>query len=182
MTMRVRIPQTAVARRERFERIYRSNYEAILGYARRRTEPDEAADVLAETFLVAWRRLEAVPEGDETRPWLYGTARRVVANHERARRRRGRLDARLREAPGAAAAPAGDRAALAAAFLRLTEQEREVLSLVGWEGLDAKQIGAVLGCSANAARIRLHRARRRLAGELERAGWSMNSHPLEEIA
>ena len=57
-----------------------------------------------------------------------------------------------------------------------------MLSLVGWEGLDAKQIGAVLGCSANAARIRLHRARRRLAGELERAGWSMNSHPLEEIA
>jgi RNA polymerase sigma factor (sigma-70 family) len=169
-------------RRERFEQIYRANYEAILGYARRRTAPDEAADILAETFLVAWRRLDAVPDGEAARLWLYGTARRVLANHERARRRRGRLDARLREAREVTAAPSGDRATLAAAFGRLSEQEREVLSLAGWEGLDAKQIGAVLGCSANAARIRLHRARRRLAGELERAGWSVNPHPLEEIA
>jgi RNA polymerase sigma factor (sigma-70 family) len=169
-------------RRERFEQIYRANYEAILGYARRRTAPDEAADILAETFLVAWRRLDSVPDGEAARLWLYGTARRVLANHERARRRRGRLDARLREAREVTAEPSGDRATLAAAFGRLSEQEREVLSLAGWEGLDAKQIGAVLGCSANAARIRLHRARRRLAGELERAGWSVNPHPLEEIA
>ena len=169
-------------RRDRFEHLYRSNYEAILGYARRRSGPDEAADVLAETFLVAWRRLDRVPEGDAARLWLYATARRVLANNERARRRRGRLDARLRESSPNATAATGERGVLAAAFANLSAQDRELLSLAGWEGLDAKQIGTVLGCSANAARIRLHRARRRLASELESVGWSLNRHLLEEIA
>jgi RNA polymerase sigma factor (sigma-70 family) len=169
-------------RRERFEHLYRSNYEAILGYVRRRTGPDEAADVLAETFLVAWRRLETVPDGEAARLWLYGTARRVLANHERARRRRRRLDARLRAVAHGGWAPSESRGALAAAFERMSARDRELLSLAGWEGLDAKQIGTVLGCSANAARIRLHRARRRFAAELERAGLTVNPHVLEEIA
>ena len=169
-------------RDERFEQLYRSNYEAILGYARRRTAPDEAADVLAETFLVAWRRLEHVPDGEAARLWLYATARRVLANQERARRRRGRLDARLRETAQDGSVASGNRGVLAAAFEGLSARDRELLSLAGWEGLDATQIGTVLGCSANAARIRLHRARRRFAAELERAGWSVNPHLLEEIA
>jgi RNA polymerase sigma factor (sigma-70 family) len=182
MTMRFRPSQTAAAREERFEHVYRANYEAILGYARRRAGSEEAADVVAETFLVAWRRLDSVPDGEVARLWLYGTARRVLANHERARRRRGRLDARLREAVGPAVGATKDQGLLAAAFNRVPAQDREVLALAAWEGLDAKQLATVLGCSANAARIRLHRARRRLGAELERAGWTMNSHPLEEIA
>jgi RNA polymerase sigma factor (sigma-70 family) len=180
--MRVRSPETLASPRERFERLYRENYEPILGYAQRRTGADDAADVLAETFLVAWRRLDTVPDGEEARLWLYGTARLILANHERARRRRGRLDQRLREVAEPVAAAGGGRGVLAAAFVRLSAHDRELLSLAAWEGLDAKQIGNVLGCSANAARIRLHRARRRLAGELERAGWSVNPHVLEEIA
>src|SRR5204863_40653 len=114
-TMRARSPQTAAGRRERFERIYRANYEPILGYARRRTGPDEAADVLAETFLVAWRRLDTVPDGHEARLWLYGTARtpaadalleKIVATEVRERSRGGRAP-RLLLAGAAAALVAG---------------------------------------------------------------------------
>jgi len=163
------------ARRDRFEAIYESNYHRILGYALRRTSRDEAADVVAETFLVTWRRLEDVPDGEAARLWLYGTARRVLANQERAQRRRGRLAGRVRAAlvPEVEPAPGGPEVNLAAvAFAKLRVDERELLALVAWEELDAGEIAQVYTCSRNAARIRLHRARRRFARELARLGVS----------
>lgn len=84
-------------RRERFERIYEVGYEPILAFALRRTAtPEDAADVVAETFLTAWRRLAEVPDPPEARLWLYATARRVLANQRRGQRRYQRLAARLR--------------------------------------------------------------------------------------
>lgn len=72
----------------RFVEIYESAYEPILGYVLRRyPHPETAADVVAETFTIAWRRIEEVPKGDEARLWLYGVARRVLANHRRGERR-----------------------------------------------------------------------------------------------
>lgn len=110
------------ARQVRFEAVYAANHMAILGYALRRTaSPDDAADILAETFLTAWRRLDELPSGDE-------------------------------------------------ALRALPEQDRELLTLAAWEGLGHGQIAVVLGCSRNAVRIRLHRARQKLAKEL-------NHHP-----
>jgi DNA-directed RNA polymerase specialized sigma24 family protein len=68
-------------RRRRFEQMYEANYGPVLGYVVRRTgRPDDAADVIAETFLTAWRRLADVPAGEAARPWLFGVARRVLAN------------------------------------------------------------------------------------------------------
>ncbi|MFI0479158.1 RNA polymerase sigma factor [Actinomadura sp. 9N215] len=163
-------------RRRRFEEIYTANRARILGYALRRTaDPQDAADVLAETFLTAWRRLDDVPPGAQARLWLYGVARRTLANHHRGERRRSalaadlgsRLRAELADLPDPAG-PASDLADVAAAFRSLPEPDRELLSLVGWEGLDHGEIAAVLGCSRNAVRIRLHRARRRFARALER--------------
>jgi RNA polymerase sigma-70 factor (ECF subfamily) len=159
-------------RRERFRALYDENYPLILGYARRRVGEVDAADVVSETFLVAWRRLEDAPSGDNMRLWLYGVARRVLANTERARRRRARLAQRAQTALGQSADPgqiAHHRLA-AATFARLRPDEQELLALVAWEGLGAAEIAAVLGCSANAVRIRLHRARRRFIRELERHG------------
>lgn len=160
-------------RRRRFEEIYAAHRAQILGYAMRRTaDPQDAADVLAETFLTAWRRLDDVPPGGQARLWLYGTARRVLANHHRGERRRSALaadlGARLRTAAPAAPDAAG-LADVAAAFRTLPERDRELLSLVGWEGLDHGEIATVLGCSRNAVRIRLHRARRRFARALDGA-------------
>jgi RNA polymerase sigma factor (sigma-70 family) len=162
-------------RRDRFEAIYESNYHRVLGYALRRTGRDEAADVVAETFLVVWRRLEDVPDGGEALLWLYGTARRVLANQERAYRRRERLSERARaelvREPEPATLGQGVNLAVVA-FAKLRAEERELLALVAWEGLDAGEIAEVYGCSRNAARIRLYRARRRFARELARLGVS----------
>jgi RNA polymerase sigma factor (sigma-70 family) len=160
------------ARRERFRAVYGASYRPLLGYALRRTATEQdAADVVAETFTTAWRRLDEMPGGDEARLWLYGVARRALANQRRADRRRERLGERL--AAEAVPAPAGDSvgndglAGVDAAFRSLRPQDREILALVAWEELGATEIGAVLGCSANAARIRLHRARRRFAAALK---------------
>jgi RNA polymerase sigma factor (sigma-70 family) len=164
-------PPTDAARRARFEQLYNDNYHLILGYAMRRTTDEEAADVVAETFLVAWRRLSDVPADDSVRLWLYGTARRVLANRRRGDRRRIRLAARLRATTETAVKPELDAGGtVAAAFARVPAGQRELLALVAWEELDSGQIAAVLGCSPNAARIRLHRARRCFARELDRVG------------
>ena len=165
--------------RRRFEELYAAHRAQILGYALRRTaDPQDAADILAETFLIAWRRLDTVPRDAEARLWLYGVARRVLANHHRGARRRSALNldlaGRLRSDLAAHHVPAdpGELAPVGEAFRELPEGDRELLSLVGWEGLDNGEIATVLGCSRNAVRVRLHRARRRFARELERRGAS----------
>jgi RNA polymerase sigma-70 factor (ECF subfamily) len=168
--------RTATSRRDRFRAIYDANYHLILGYALRRTEHrEDAEDIVADTFLVAWRRFDDMPRGAEARLWLYGVARGTLANHHRTLRRRDRLHGRLESEVGLQAPPpAADRArpaAVATAFSRLGDDDREVLSLLGWEGLDAGEIATVVGCSRNAARIRVHRARRRFAKELAAAGF-----------
>jgi RNA polymerase sigma factor (sigma-70 family) len=171
-TLRHPQPAGPDERRRRFEEVYAANHGPILGYVLRRTQsPHDAADVIAETFLTAWRRLDDVPSGDEARLWLYGAARRVLANHHRGERRRSVLSDRLgAEIAGAYLMPeyTGELAEIAAAFRGLSEADRELLALVAWEGLDHGQVAAVLGCSRNAVRIRLHRARRRFADMLAR--------------
>jgi len=158
-------------RRARFRAVYHANYHRVLGYLLRRTgRREDAEDVVAETFLTAWRRLEDMPPGPAARPWLYGIARNVLANHRRGERRRGRLAGLLHAESVLPSHPVdtdSDVAWAAAAFARLGEDDRELLRLAAWEGLDPGEIGAVLGCSRNAARVRLHRARRRLAQEVE---------------
>jgi RNA polymerase sigma-70 factor (ECF subfamily) len=167
-------------RQARFRALYDTNYEAILRYVLRRTPQPDALDVVSETFLVCWRRLGRVPGGDQARLWLYGTARRVLANHARAERRRARLTRRVREQAtreeDIATAPDAD-AGVAAAFGRLRPGDRELLALTAWEGLDPHEVATVVGCSPGAARIRLHRARRRFAHELEQEDHAVLHQP-----
>jgi RNA polymerase sigma-70 factor, ECF subfamily len=158
---------------QRFACLYRDHARGILGYALRRcSDPEDAADVVAETFLAAWRRLSDVPLGEEGRLWLYGTARLVVANQHRGERRRSRLSEQLRaqlrgQLPAQVAEdPTGILEALGA----LEEADRELLMLVGWEELTPAQAARVLGVTPLAARSRLHRARRRLRARLAQAG------------
>src|ERR1044072_5878697 len=76
--------------------MYRQTHEQILGYAMRRcSSPEDAADVVAETYVVAWRRIAELPRGEAGRLWLYGVARRVLANHRRGERRRATRHAEL---------------------------------------------------------------------------------------
>jgi RNA polymerase sigma factor (sigma-70 family) len=160
--------------RERFEALYRANARPLLGYAlRRAARPEDAADVVAETMLVAWRRLGDVPDGDEARLWLYGVARHVVANSRRSVRRHDRLGRRLRQELGRLVDPdhaSGVAVALEVrqALAALPDDDRELLQLTSWEGLGPQEIATMSGLSPVAVRSRLHRARARLRQELER--------------
>jgi len=152
----------------RFSRLYEDHEREILRYALRRSaEPQDAADVVAETFLVAWRRLGEVPVGEEARLWLYATARRVLANHQRGIKRRTRLAERLREElrRQLPLQPASDRPVLDA-LAGMADADRELLMLVGMEEFSPSEAARVLGISTMAARTRLHRARRRLRARL----------------
>ncbi|PFG33029.1 RNA polymerase sigma factor [Sanguibacter antarcticus] len=149
---------------ERFATLFDANYPALLGYAVRRvSHPEDAADVVAEAFLVAWRRLDDVPGGADARPWLFGVARNVLANYYRSERRRSTLAVRLRETlttdpPRAIVEPS----TLGAAMALLSEDDRELLRLLAWEGLARDEIALVLRVPRATVRVRLHRARRRL--------------------
>lgn len=140
-------------------------HRQVLAYALRRTDRATAEDVVAETFVIAWRRLADVPEAPL--PWLIGVARRVLANQRRGERRREALAGRLRSQPVAPIDVPGDGAA-AAALAALSERDREALLLHAWEGLSNAEAAVVLGCSVNAFAVRLHRARERFARALER--------------
>lgn len=162
-------------RTARFEAIYVATFGPLLGYAVRRCEcAEDAADVVAETFAIAWRRLDAIPPGEQARLWLYGVARNVLANHRRRLARREGLSAALAaELAGVYQPSTEDSVELGVVgqvFRGLPDADRELLALVAWEGLDHAEIATVLGCSRNAVRIRLHRARKRLTGELAAAG------------
>ena len=156
---------------ERFERIYREHFGAVLGFAALRIDPERAKDVAAETFLVAWRRLDDVPA--EPRPWLLGVARKVIAGQFRSESRREALAVRLqgsldRDADADAAAEVSEREHVIAAFAALRERDRDVLMLVAWDGLSPVEAAKVLGVTRLAFTVRLHRARRRLERGLER--------------
>lgn len=163
---------TPAARRERFEFLYRGLYAPISGYVLRRVaNPEDGAEVIAETFATLWRRLDSCPPDPEIRPWLFGVARRVLANQRRGERRRGALAERLTSAldPSAAAvaiAPGSD-GRVARAFAALSEPDREILSLLAWEGLTREELALALGVSRPVARLRLHRARRRFEAALD---------------
>ncbi|WP_231515465.1 RNA polymerase sigma factor [Herbidospora cretacea] len=160
-----------------FDEFYLTHYPAVMGYIRRRAAlPDDAADAIAETFATAWRRRDAIPA--EARLWLFGVARRVLANQRRADHRHTALAERLRAelATRPHAEPDDDPAAVRAAFARLGDLDREVLSLAGWEGLTTAEIATVLGCPQGVARVRLHRARKRLAGLLAAADLDLSRY------
>jgi RNA polymerase sigma-70 factor (ECF subfamily) len=163
-------------RRRAFEAFLREVADPVRRFLLRRTDPDTADDVLSETMLVCWRRFDELPDAENRLPWVYVVARNCLRNAERAARRRERLTARVvaldpppPSVPAADARIDGGSQQLRAAFAALRPADAEVLRLWAWEELTAEQIGRVLGVSANAAAIRLHRAKRRLRDRLERS-------------
>ena len=162
-------PQDA-DRRSRFEALFDGHQRAVRAYALRRGAGAGAEDVVAETFLVAWRRLDAA--GEDPLPWLLGVARRVLANERRGERRRIALSDRLRDAHAALGfEPAqGLDERLAVAVAGLSAREREALLLVAWEGLSPARAARAAGCSAVAFRVRLHRARSHVARAVDDGG------------
>ena len=158
-----------------FRALYQHHYRSVLAYVLRRCRDDsDAQDAVAETFMVAWRRLERLPDGDHASLlWLYGVARRVLANQRRGIRRRDQLASRLHALPrpvhvdvDAVSDPRVQ--TVEAAMAELRPRDREILLLAAWERLSHAEIATVLGCSENASAIRFHRARQRLLQAAEK--------------
>jgi RNA polymerase sigma-70 factor (ECF subfamily) len=149
-------------RQLRFERLFRAHAAVVAGYARRRTDPVSADDVINEVFAIAWRRLDDVPASPV--PWLLGCARRVLWHQQRRLRRDHRLIERLRTVqPPLDLTPDP---VLGSALAMLRQPDRELLLLIAWEGLAVDEAAQVLGCSPNTCAVRLHRARKRLQAAL----------------
>lgn len=168
----------------KFRRIYDEHFEAVTRYCLRRLPVAEVNDATAEVFLVAWKKIDRVPTGSDSLPWLYGVARNVVRNATRSTRRSGRLTGRL---GGLAAPPPVDPPsvvvrrsedeALVAALGRLGEDDQEVLRLRAYEGLTAPQIATALGISAEAAKKRMSRALARLRKAASLPQSQVSPHP-----
>ncbi|GAA3195065.1 RNA polymerase sigma factor [Dactylosporangium siamense] len=163
-------------RERRFRTLHDDTYVDVLRFAQRRVHPSHAEDVVADAFLVAWRRLDQVPrKPDDARAWLFGIARHCLLNAQRGLKRHDALAVRIAEtAPAVAAGPAEDegvvrRLELAAAWHALSPAEQETLALCVFDDLTSAQAARVLGITAAAFRIRLLRARRALRRRLEPA-------------
>ena len=165
-------PVTASDAEARFDALFDEHARAVFAYCLRRTNPSDANDALSEVFTVVWRRLDDLP-ADGARPWLYGVARRILANQRRSVSRRLRLADKV-AAHRPATEPAAEtesmrraeNRAVVDAVNRLPEQDREVLTLIAWEGLSRAEAAEVVGCSPEAAKKRYQRAMERLRGEL----------------
>jgi RNA polymerase sigma-70 factor (ECF subfamily) len=153
--------------RQRLEALFTAHHAELMAFVRRRGADANAEDLVADTFIVAWRRLDDMPAGAE-RAWLFGVARRLMANARRGQQRGMKAVERFAaDAPSNPAVETGVSSELTAALASLRDADREVLTLAAWEELTPAEIGVVLGITPNAAAIRLHRARARFASVLE---------------
>jgi RNA polymerase sigma factor (sigma-70 family) len=150
----------------RFDALWAAYAGNVLAYARRHVDWTAAQEVVSDTFLIAWRRLENVPE--EPLPWLLVVARNTIRNQQRSNNRRQAMQFELEQlerlaapAPGADIAVT-DRSEVLAGLASLTSQEREAILLIAWDGLKPADAARVAGCSTATFQVRLHRARRRL--------------------
>ena len=153
-------------RRAAFQALFAQTHVALLAYAVRRVaQPSDAADIVADAFLVAWRRIDEVPTGPDARPWVFGVARGCLSNYYRGERRRSALADRLRQTL-TDSPPIDDLTtdgiAVRDALACLSASDRELVQLEAWEQLSRAEIALALGCSQAAVRVRLHRARARL--------------------
>lgn len=161
------VPRPPLDREAEFRRLFAEHNRHVLAYALRRAEQRaDAEDVVAGTFAVAWRRFADAPAEELRLAWLYAIAARVLANQRRSLRRLAALRSRLRAQPPAETPERADLSEVVAALRELRPEEQEVLRLAAWEGLTNAELAVALGCSENAAAIRLHRARKGLAEKL----------------
>lgn len=168
----------------RFRHLYDEHHRAVLAYFLRRLDTDPAYEATEEVFLVAWRRLDRVPDGDRSLAWLYSVARRVLANHRRSLARRRRLWGRLADEPSVSGdSPESivvrkeEHEQVLAALAALSDRDQELLRLAIWEEMPHADMGLLLGCSTGAVDVRLHRAVRRLEKGLRQAGHKPGRRP-----
>lgn len=161
----------------RFVDLYEQFYRPVYAYCRRRTTTDMVDDVVAETFLVAWRKIDLVPRGSEVLPWLFGVAYRVLGTQWRGSFRRRKLSKKLSgighetpNPPEEVIVVREQSRQVMAAIDSLQSTDREILLLAAWEELPHADIAVVLNISIGAVRQRLYEAKKNLAKEYDRHG------------
>ena len=152
-----------------FKVMYDLHFDSVARYCLRRLPEHSAQDAVSEVFLIAWRRFDSIPGGEESLPWLYGVAKNVVRNIDRSGRRSMRLSAKVKAqahypepSPDVQVIRKEQDDELVAALLTLKADDQEVLRLRAYEGLSVKQIAIAIGCSEEAAKKRVSRALARL--------------------
>lgn len=154
-----------------FESIYNSASDSVLAYVLRRIDRETALDVVAETWLIAWRRRTEIPKN--SLPWLLGVARKVLANHRRSNSRRDSLLEKLSHRPLEESSLTESMSSMdfdgtvAQILQTLSSSDQEILCLVAWEGLRPKEAAQVMGYSASIFSVRLHRARKKFINALD---------------
>lgn len=155
----------------RYVALFEAHFADIWKFVRRRCgSSQDADDVTAETFAVAWRRRDELPD-ENVRLWLFGVARRVLANQRRSAQRQEKVRLRLAEATTEGVStdvPRESSEDMRRALDRLSADERDLLIMQAWDGLSIGEMAILLGCSNNAVSLRLFKARRKLARELQR--------------
>ncbi len=166
---------------ERFRVIYDATYPRIMAYTHRRARSrEDALDAVSETFMVVWRRMDDIPTDRGAVPWVYGVARRVLANQYRSRDRKAQLEHRVKDDQSSGV---GEQSfdLVHEALDALRAMDREVLTLAAWDDLDNDEIAEVLGVSEKNVAVRLHRARKRLGRELGRLGMHRSTRNSDEV-
>ena len=167
------VVQTDLERRRQFEAVVDVVFEPIQRYLGRRAQQADASELLNDSLLVIWRRLDHVPL-DDPLPWSYGVAKRCLANHRRGAQRRLRLVGRVIDrAPSDSFAsrqpsPEFDNPQLERALAELDESDRELVRLWAWEHLEPQEIAVVLDTTPNAVSLRLTRAKKKIMSSMER--------------
>lgn len=164
---------------ELFKQLYERYVDEVYAFCVRRVGRADADDATADVFAVVWRRLsESMPE--PSRSWIYGIARNVVRNRWRSSKRRERLAGRVRglryeqpDQPESVVLGRSEGEPVRKALGRLRRTDREILMLSAWDGLSGPEIADVLGITPNAVQQRMHRAKKRLAREMERSRTSL---------
>lgn len=176
--------RTGVSTQWDFTQVVDATLPALSRYALRRAPTQaDAEDVVAETYAIAWRKRQQIPAQPDTLPWLYGVARRVLANSRRSGNRWDRLRAKVGGQRNISAAPAPDAIVehqpVHLALAQLPDQDREVLRLLAWEQLSQAEVAVVMGTSENAIALRASRARKKLAEILDKADRSDDPPDME---
>lgn len=153
---------------EQFRSLHDHTARELLAYLLRRTaNPDDAADCLAETFLIAWDKRDQIPTDEgQAKPWLFGVARNVLRRARETTRNRSTTVAALARELSRPPASAVTETTMTLALAHLPPLDREIIELLAWDGLTPREVATILELTPNLVRIRSHRARLKLREHL----------------
>jgi RNA polymerase sigma-70 factor (ECF subfamily) len=157
---------------QRFHRLYVETSQDLLAFLLRRSHTaEDAADCLSETFRITWEKRQRIPAGDDARPWLYGIARNVLRRERASAEREAEAAHEIALAAQRSGAITSTNTAALTALASLSPLDQEIITMLAWDDLAAREVAVILGLSPNVVRVRAHRAREQLRNALATAAF-----------